>query len=585
VRRLPLQWKWFLGLMAILSSLLLLVTLLLHIFLSSFLLKRIQQDLERNGRLVHLLAAPLLAATPLNTNEVNRLAHTLGRQTNLRITLITRDGTVVGESDKPPHELTQIENHLLRPEVQDALHRGIGIARRHSDTIHQDLLYLALPALPPGARTPQGIVRVAIPLQTIAETTRHVRRTVAAASLIVGCIATPWLFWLARRYSQPIDAMCQLARRVARGDFQGRAPYHIGGELGELARAFNDMSQQLESRLRELNEEKAGLAAILSSMTEGVLVTDAAGRIRLLNRALRQQFQLTDDTIGKTVLEVFRNVELEKLAARPGTKELAFHTPSDQIFAVNAAALQNNTGIVMVFHDITRLKQLENLRTEFVANVSHELRTPLSIIKGYVETLLDEHPPDPTTTQQFLATIQRHSQRLERLVEDLLHISALESQRATLDLTPLNLREIADSVLTELSRPSREKNMTITIEIPDSLPPARGDRERLRQVFTNLLDNAIKYTPAGGHIVISARETNGEIHCCVADNGPGIAAEHLPRIFERFYRVDKARSRELGGTGLGLSIVKHIVQAHGGRVWAESTPGQGSRFCFTLPRA
>jgi len=585
VLKLSLQWKWFLGLTGLLVALLLLVILCLNMFLPPFLMKRIQQDLERNGRLVHHLTAPLLAATPLNTNEVNNLAHALGRQVGLRITLIRRDGTVVGESDKPPYELAGIENHLLRPEVQDALNRGIGVARRHSDTVHASLLYVALPALPPGAYAPQGVVRVGLPLHSIAETTSRVRRIVVVASLIVALIDIPFLFWLARRYSAPIDAMRTMARRVAHGDFAARAPYRVSGELGELGVALNDMAGQLETRLRELDEEKAGLAGILSSMTEGVLVTDAAGRIRLINRALREQLQLTDEAIGKTPLEALRNIELEQLIASPAARELTFLTPGERTFAVNAAALQNNAGTVVVFHDISRLKQLENIRKEFVANVSHELRTPLSIIKGYVETLLESPPPDAATSRQFLETIQRHSHRLERLVEDLLNISGFESQRAQLEFAPVGLRDLADAVIEELAPQAREKNMTVAVEMPDALPFVRADRERLRQVFTNLLDNALKYTPDGGRVGVSARLAGEEIECCVSDNGPGIAAEHLPRIFERFYRVDKARSRELGGTGLGLSIVKHIVQAHGGRVWAESAPGQGSRFCFTLPRA
>jgi two-component system phosphate regulon sensor histidine kinase PhoR len=226
---------------------------------------------------------------------------------------------------------------------------------------------------------------------------------------------------------------------------------------------------------------------------------------------------------------------------------------------------------------------LENLRKEFVANVSHELRTPLSIIKGYIETLLDPQPPDAETTRQFLQTIQRHSQRLEALIGDLLTVSALESQQARLQLESVSLRAVAETAAEELARQARDKNMTISVGIPADFPQPRADAHRLHQVFFNLLDNTVKYVQAGGQISVSAKLGDGEVEVQVADSGPGIAAEHLPRIFERFYRVDKARSREVGGTGLGLSIVKHIVQAHGGRVWAESELGKGSRFYFTLP--
>ena len=277
-------------------------------------------------------------------------------------------------------------------------------------------------------------------------------------------------------------------------------------------------------------------------------------------------------------------------------QELIFLGPAERVFEVNAAALRapdgNCAGVVLVFHDITRLKRLENVRKEFVANVSHELRTPLSVIKGYVEALLDEQPPTPEMARQFMETIEKNSRRLEALINDLLTISALESQQAWLDFKRVNPRAAAQAAVEELAAQAARKSITLAVEIPAEVPFASADAERLHQVFLNLLDNAIKYTQDGGRVVISARENAGEIEVCVADNGPGISAEHLPRIFERFYRVDKARSRELGGTGLGLSIVKHIVQAYGGRVWAESSPrsergelGHGSRFFFTLPRA
>jgi two-component system phosphate regulon sensor histidine kinase PhoR len=570
--KLSLQIRSFLGLAGLLIALLFAINLALGWVLPPYLRQRIENDLERET----LLARAALAAVP--PDQLNAISHRLHEETGLRVTIITSDGRVIAESDKKPEELANIENHLNRPEVQDALRTGVGHARRHSDTIGVDLAYCAVTA-------PQGFVRLALPLHEIAATTSHVRRTVAIASLVVGLLAIPVSYWLTRRVARPISAMRKVATEVARGDFSHRAPVHLSGELGELAGALNEMSSQLESRLRELSEEKGGLAAILAGMTEGVLVTDAAGKIRLINGAVREQLQLTDDAIGKTPLEALRNIELEQLIAAPSARELTFLTPAERIFAVNAAALRNKTGTVVVFHDITRLKQLENVRKEFVANVSHELRTPLSIIKGYIETLLDERPPDPATARQFLETIERHSQRLELLVEDLLNISALESQRAQLDFAPVALRDVASAIVEELTPQAREKKMTVVMEIPDALPPARADRERLRQVFVNLLDNALKYTPAGGRVTITAQPSGAEIQCCISDNGPGIAAEHLPRIFERFYRVDKARSREVGGTGLGLSIVKHIVQAHGGRVWAESETGRGSHFHFTLPSA
>jgi two-component system phosphate regulon sensor histidine kinase PhoR len=567
--KLSLQWKWFLGLTGLLAVLILVVDLSLNLTLPPYLVQRIRADLQRDA----LLARAVYANSP--AGSANQVAHELAQQTGLRITIIAPDGRVIGESDKPPDQLAQIENHSHRPEVQAALSSKVGSSTRHSDTIGADLMYVA------AAMDNHTVVRVALPLNQIAQTTVHVRRTVTVASLIVLVLALPTVFWLSRRLTDPLEGMRIMATRVAAGDFSLRAPEAGGTELQELGAALNEMSRQLETRLRELTTEKADLNATLSSMSEGVLVVDGAGRIRLANQALRRQFHVGDEVIGKTVLEAFRNVGLAELISATGMKEVTFLQPEERVFAVTAATLSGAAGAVAVFHDISRLKQLENIRKEFVANVSHELRTPLSMIKGYVETLLDGQPPDAMTSQQFLQTIQRHARRLESLIDDLLSISELESQQARLALAPVRLRAVATTVLDELK--PRAGNKQLSLEVPDL--SVRADADRLRQVFLNLLDNAIKYTQAGGQICIRARPTNGEVEVCVADNGPGIAPEHLPRVFERFYRVDKARSRELGGTGLGLSIVKHIVQAHGGRVWAESEPGNGSRFYFTLPKA
>ena len=561
--------------------------------LRPYLEERIRSDLERDAMLARQAFVPALSASA-STREINALAHQLAQQTGLRVTVIAPDGAVVGESDKPADQLEGIANHLMRPEVQQAIRSGIGHATRHSATIDVDLLYVAV-AVQRAESNPAllGIVRVALPLHEIAQTTARVRRTVAMATFAIGLGSIPFLFWAARRITKPIEQMSEFARRISLGKVSESLEVKARGELGELATALNEMSAQLQARLAELNAEKAELGAILSSMTEGVLVVDAVGKIRLVNEALRRQFQVSDEAVGRTVLEAFRNMALQEFLGEAGgrtsvyAREISFLCPDERIFEVAAASLRkqdgSRAGTVVVFHDITRIKHLENLRKEFVANVSHELRTPLSIIKGYVETLLDEQSPDADMARQFLQTIQKNSRRLEALIDDLLTISALESQQTKLMLAPVSLLSIAQGATEELTKQAQAKSISVEVEIPPGCSAIRGDAQRLHQVFSNLLDNAIKYTQSGGHVRITAKQVDGETEVCVADNGPGIAPEHLPRVFERFYRADKARSRELGGTGLGLSIVKHIVQAHGGRVWAESEIEKGSRFFFTLP--
>ncbi|MGD1018140.1 MAG: ATP-binding protein [Verrucomicrobiia bacterium] len=589
--KLSLPSKWFLGLAILLGDLLLVVYVAIRLTLPPYLVRQIESDLQRDAYVTRDVFESELRTRTTTLADINRLSHDLAKQTGLRVTVITRDGTVVGESDKPESDLKNIENHLQRPEVQQALHEGIGSATRKSDTIGVNLLYVALPVRDDKV---VGIVRVAMPLVEIQQTTARVLHTVSVSILAVGLAVIPILFWLSRRVTRPILQMQKAAGRMAHGDFTEKAPYRAHGELGELATALNQMSSQLEARIRELSEEKADLSAILAGMTEGVLVARPDGRIRLTNQALRHQFGITEETIGKTVLEAFRNVPLQELVGEViqdgdvSARELSFLTPNERTYELSATRLQGShgavTGVIIVFHDITRMRQFENTRKEFVANVSHELRTPLSIIKGYVETLLDDQPPDAETTRQFLHTIQRHSRRLEALIADLLSISALESQQARLNFEPVSMRAAAQSVLDELTRQAQERAITISLKIPEQLPAVRADAQRLHQVLFNLLDNAIKYTQTGGHVTILAVEKDGAIETAVADDGAGIALEHLPHVFERFYRVDKARSRELGGTGLGLSIVKHIVQSHGGRVWAESQIEKGSTFFFTLPR-
>ena len=346
-------------------------------------------------------------------------------------------------------------------------------------------------------------------------------------------------------------------------------------------------------RQRELEDQaKAERQTLFNSMVEGVVLLDPTGRIQLVNQSLEKQFALSIDVRGQTLSEAFRRPELTQLLARLERErkvlscELEVGGSEARYFEISAATVFDREGraqgAILVFHDLTRIRQLENTRREFVANVSHELRTPLSLIRGYVETLRDGAITDPELSVKFLETIERNSNRLTNLIEDLLTISRLESGQITLQLRGIPLRPFASSLLAELQTRAKERGTTIVNEIPEGLT-GRADPDRLEQVFVNLIENAIKYGRPHGRVTVRGRAINSHVELCVADDGPGIPAEARERVFERFYRIDKARSRDAGGTGLGLAIVKHIVQSHGGKVWVESAPGHGAQFFFTLP--
>lgn len=346
-------------------------------------------------------------------------------------------------------------------------------------------------------------------------------------------------------------------------------------------------------RQREMEDQaRAERQTLFNSMVEGVVLLDRSDCIQLVNQSLEKQFMLSVDVRGQTLAEAFRRPELTQLLTRLATErkvlscDLEIGGNEARSFEVSAATVLDREGrpqgSIFVFHDLTRIRTLENTRREFVANVSHELRTPLSLIKGYVETLLDGAMSDPELSAKFLQTIERHSNRLTNLIEDLLTISRLESGQITLQLKTVPLRAFASALMNEMQARAKDRGVALVNEIPEQLH-GRADPDRLEQVFVNLLDNAIKYGRANGRVVVRGRTVNGQVELCVADDGPGIPLEARERVFERFYRVDRARSRESGGTGLGLAIVKHIIQSHGGKVWLESESGRGAQFYFTLP--
>ena len=427
-----------------------------------------------------------------------------------------------------------------------------------------------------------------------------VKRSFLFSCLIGLVIILPLAYFFARSLTHPILEVAQRAIQLVSTTFGKEVRVGSSDELESLSKAIGEMGAQSRRKIEEISEEKNYLQTILKGMTEGVLVVDGRGRILTVNDALRKLLSLSEDVSDKMPLEIIRNAELEgaiRKATQDGENialELDLNKSGEKIIEVNVVSIlpsnkkmdEDNEGIrgaIAVFHDITRLKQLEKIRQDFVANVSHELRTPLTTIKGYAETLLDGALKEDQAFQ-FVQVIKRHTDRLTKIVEDLLMLSRIETREFQLKSEVVCVRDFIDDMIDFVKEPAERKKISLSRdEIPSSLV-VRADRSYLEQILINLLDNAVKYTPEGGRVIVSAVEKGSkEIQFSIADNGIGISKEDLSRIFERFYRVDKGRSKELGGTGLGLSIVKHLVQAHGGRVWVESQMGKGSTFYFTLP--
>lgn len=418
----------------------------------------------------------------------------------------------------------------------------------------------------------------------------------AAALLIVLPLSTLLAWLLYRRVIGPLREITAAAGSIARGDLSRELHIYSEDEIGELARSINEMAGQLRRTIELVSGERNRMRAVLDSMADGVIALDGEGRVLLVNPVVEEVFGIKGELCrGKGLLEVVRNYDVERVLQRAlKTQEPVIQEvkvigagPEARIFRLHATPLKEagreGGGVVAVMRDITERKKLEQMRTEFVANVSHELRTPLTSLKGFLETLLEGAADDPETCRRFLKIMQEETERLTRLIDDLLHLSKIEERRVVHRWQPVDVGALINRVVSLFQPQAAEKGVTLAAAVPAGLPFTYGDPDLLAQVLINLVDNAVKYTPSGGRITVRAREEKGELRVEVEDTGIGIPPESLPRVFERFYRVDKARSRELGGVGIGLAIVKHIVRAHGGKIGVESTPGRGSLFYFTLP--
>ena len=561
------------------------------------------QALEVSTNLIAFDLRPLLTtsrslpATPL----LQTIVRELSRRALARVTLVDSTGRVLADSAVSDRDLATIENHRTRPEIEQAIATGSGTDLRASHTTGDRTLYRAVRLNEQGTTSSPLYLRLGLPMTALEQELAKLKRNLTIAFGSAFLIAVGLSIWLARSLTKPLSDMATAARQLAAGDHSVRIQTRSRDEVGLLANTLNHMTDELRSKIEELSEDRAQLLAMLTSMVEGVMVLDYKGRILQVNPALERMFGVTRaETRGRQFTEVFGHPELNALvstvlATRTGQEDEIILTPSGRCLDVEASVAggeqDNEACAVLVFHDITELRRLENIRKDFVANVSHELRTPLTSIKGYVEALLDGGKDDPATSVRFLDIILKQSDRLNLILEDLLQLSKIESGQVQFKQEPLHLGSVVERTIAMIKPLADKKQHRLSAQIAPNLPLITGDEERLVQVLANLLDNAIKYTPEGGQITVATRRMplaqadvrRNSVELTVTDTGIGIPEQDRPRVFERFYRVDKARSRELGGTGLGLAIVRHIVEGHGGQIWVEGNVPTGSRFVVRLP--
>jgi two-component system, OmpR family, phosphate regulon sensor histidine kinase PhoR len=600
---LSIRWKVAIGMLLSVTSGVVIVGAMAIQSLERQYLTQLNDLLDAKTRLVEYRLQPLFPpSSPIPVSpRLQEAVRDLGNRTAARITLVAADGTVLADSAVRDADLSTIDNHRGKPEIVQALAAGYGEDIRTNASTGERTVYRAtLMTQPPGAQP--IVVRIALPMvqfdRDIAQFWRNLVGALAGALLVIALLS----LWLARSIAKPLSDLAQATRQLASDRRIAPIKTTVHDEVGLLAAALNDLASQLHARIDELSEDRAQLLAMLTSMVEGVMVLDSRSHVLQINPALERMFGVSrTEARGRPCAELFRHQELNDLvmsALRSRTNhegEIVLPLTGRCLhieISVAGGERENEACVVLVFHDMTELRRLENIRKDFVANVSHELRTPLTSIKGYVEALLDGAKDDPAASAQFLDIILKQSDRLNLIIEDLLELSKIESGLVLLKEEPVDLRSIIERALSTIKPIADKKGHRLVASIDDSLPPVAGDEGRLTQVLTNLLDNAVKYTPAGGTIIVNSRLVDGTgadgtsdraIELTVSDTGIGIPEQDRPRVFERFYRVDKARSRELGGTGLGLAIVKHIVEGHGGQVWVEANHPHGSKFVVRLP--
>ena len=531
----------------------------------------------------HLLSQATLISNNISFNvqpPLDNLCKQFKEQTGFRVTIIALDGRVLGDSDS---ESTLMENHASRPEIQQSLLNGTGMSIRYSKTLHDDLLYAAKTIARNGR--PAGIVRLSRQLKQVNDSINSLRFKIIV--VVIAILLATGLFSIAQmeRIRRLTKQIGEFSRSLAGGAIGNKLYFERAGEFDEIAESLNTMSVELQKSIAANEEERKRLNVILRSIPDVLMILESNGTIQLASSASRNYFGEVP-LQGKQVFEVIRNplflslMEEARKNLTPGVSELRLDYPEERYFSARVSPLSYQekelSGFVVILHDITQLKKLEQTRKDFVANISHEIKTPITAIKGFADTLLEGALQDTEHAEKFLKIIKTNSERINSLVDDLMTISKIELGVARIERSPVDITDAIEHVLTLLRPKAAEKKLLVKTDFPAEHIKITADRDKLLQILTNLVDNSIKFTETG-YVTIGFRIENDKPYLYVEDTGIGIPEKHLPRIGERFYRVDTARSRKMGGTGLGLAIVKHLVKAHGWEMHIESVPEKGTR--------
>lgn len=542
----------------------------------------LRSHLLKEARLVAEASVPGFSA-PVQRDRLDALAKNAGKEIDVRITLIAPEGTVMGDTWEDPSTL---ENHSNRPEVMSALASGVGESTRYSSTVREDMMYVAVTVASQGRTL--GIARVALPLMAMTQTVNTAAMTIVGAIAAVTLLVVLAALVVARMITRPVRQITRAAQTVASGQLGQQISPQSGDEIGQLARAFNEMSANLKQMMESVSDEKNKLASVLSSVADGVIMTDSEGCVILANPAAEQLFSFNETkAVGHPLIEVAHDYEMDEVLKRclktasPQTVQLT--SMSGRFLRVISVPLATAkmAGALVLIQDLSEMRNLQTMRREFVGNVSHEMRTPLAAIKAIVETLQDGALEDREVARDFLDKVNTEVDKMTQMVNELLELSRIETGGVKLKMEQVDLNLLVQEVIARFNPQAERQQVALLTELSADLPLIQSDRNRIEQVIANLVHNAIKFTPSGGKATVRTGVEGESVVVSVSDTGIGISKEDLPHVFERFFKAD--RSRSSSGTGLGLAIAKHTVQAHGGSIRVESEEGKGSTFSFSLP--